>query len=84
MMLCDDDRRCLVQLSLYNDEELLLRRLAAAEGMALATLAHEVLLEGLCCLLEEYGGLDALPTLDDNSREPWFAEGCFLHLDEAG
>jgi hypothetical protein len=61
MMFCDDERRCLVQLSLYNDEELLLRRLAAAEGVAPATLA-----------------------LDDNCREPWLAEGSFMHLDQAG
>ena len=83
-MFCDDERRCLVQLSLHNDEELLLRCLAAAEGVAPATLAHEVLLEGLRGLVEEYGGLDALPMLDDNSREPWLAEGCFMHLDQAG
>jgi hypothetical protein len=84
MMFCDDERRCLVQLSLYQDEEMLLRRLAEAEGLAPATLAHEVLIEGLRCLLEEYGGLDALAALDDRSDGPWYAEGCFMHLDQAG
>jgi hypothetical protein len=83
MMFCDDERRCLVQLSLHNDEELL-RCLAAAEGVEPATLAHEVLIEGLRCLLEDYGGLDTLPTLDERSQEPWLAEGCFMHLDQAG
>jgi hypothetical protein len=39
----DEERRCLVQLSLHRDEEMLLRCLAAAEGVAPATLAHEVL-----------------------------------------
>ena len=73
-----------MQLSLYNDEELLLRCLAAAEGVAPASLAHEVLLEGLRGLLDEYGGLDALPALDDGRQGPWLAEGRFMHLDEAG
>jgi hypothetical protein len=76
----DDERRCLVQLSLYRDEQILLRRLAAAAGVEPARLAHEVLLEGLRRLLEEYGGLDALPMLDDRGQEPWLAEGCFIHL----
>ena len=80
----DDELGCLVQLSLYKDEAILLRRLAAAEGMAPATFAHEVLLEGLRGLVAEYGGLDALPMLDDGSQEPWIAEGRFIHLDEAG
>jgi hypothetical protein len=83
-MTMNDEPRCLVQLSLDLEEESLLRCLAAAEGVAPATLAHEVLLEGLRCLLEDYGGLDVLPTLDDSSREPWLAEGCFMHLDQAG
>jgi hypothetical protein len=80
----DDERRCLVQLSLYRDEQILLRRLAAAAGVEPARLAHEVLLEGLRGLVAEYGGLDALPMLDDGSQEPWIAEGRFIHLDEAG
>jgi hypothetical protein len=84
MMFCDDERRCLVQLSLYHDEAMLLRCLAAAEGVAPASLAHELLVEGLRCLLDEYGGLDALPLLDDRSQEPWLAEGCFMHMDLAG
>jgi hypothetical protein len=83
-MTMNDEPRCLVQLSLYHDEEMLLRCLAAAEGVAPASLAHEVLVEGLRGLVEEYGGLDALPTLDDSSQEPWLAEGCFVHLDQAG
>jgi hypothetical protein len=83
-MMMDGERRCLVQVSLDLEEEMLLRCLAAAEGLAPARLAHEVLIEGLRCLLEDYGGLDALPMLDDNSREPWLAEGCFMHLDQAG
>jgi hypothetical protein len=58
--------------------------LATAAGLEPAVLAYEVLMEGLRGLLDEYGGLDALPMLDDNSREPWLAEGCFLHLDHAG
>ena len=78
------ERRCLVQLSLDREEERLLCCLARAAGVEPATLAHEVLIEGLRCLLDEYGGLDALPMLDDSSREPWLAEGCFLHLDHAG
>jgi hypothetical protein len=41
-------------------------------------------MEGLRHLQEAYGGVDALPLLDDSSREPWLAEGCFMHLDEAG
>ena len=83
-MTMDDERRCLVQLSLDAEEESLLRCLAEAEGLAPATLAHEVLLEGMRCLLEDYGGLDALPMLDDRSQEPWLAEGRFIHLDQAG
>jgi hypothetical protein len=74
-----DELGCLVQLSLYKDEAILLRRLAAAEGMAPATFAHEVLMEGLRRLLEEYGGLDALPMLDDSGQKPWYAEGRFIH-----
>ena len=31
-------------------------------------------------LLEAYGGLDALPTVDDSSQGPWYAEGPFRHL----
>jgi hypothetical protein len=57
--------------------------LAAAEGVEPARLAHEVLVEGLRCLLEDYGGRDALPMLDDTSQEAWYAEGCFMHLDQA-
>jgi hypothetical protein len=83
-MTMNDEPRCLVQLSLDLEEESLLRCLATAEGVAPATLAHEVLLEGLRCLLDEYEGLDALATLDDRSQEPWLAEGRFIHLDEAG
>jgi hypothetical protein len=83
-MTMNDEPRCLVQLSLYHDEEMLLRCLAAAEGVAPASLAHEVLVEGLRGLVEEYGGLDALPTLEDSSREPCLAEGCFVHMDLAG
>jgi hypothetical protein len=80
----NNERRCLVQLSLDLEEQSLLRCLAAAEGVAPATLAHEVLIEGLRCLLDEYAGLGALPTLDDSSCGPWLAEGCFTHLDQAG
>ena len=78
----DDERCCLVQLSLYRDEQILLRRLAAAAGVEPARLAHEVLLEGLRRLQEAYGGGDALPTLDDGSHQPWYAEGPFMHLAE--
>jgi hypothetical protein len=78
-MTMDDERRCLVQLSLYRDEQILLRRLAVAAGVEPATLAHEVLLEGLRCLLEAYGGGDALPAVDDGSQGPWYAEGPFMH-----
>ena len=80
----DDELGCLVQLSLYKDEAMLLRRLAAAEGVAPATFAHEVLMEGLRRLQEAYAGVDALPTLDDGSHQPWYAEGCFVHIDMAG
>jgi hypothetical protein len=83
-MTMDEERRCLVQLSLYHSEQVLLRRLAVAAGVEPATLAHEVLAEGLRGLLEDYGGLDALPALDDGRQEPWLAEGRFMHLDEAG
>ena len=51
----DDERRCLVQLSLHKDEEMLLRRLAAAEGVAPATLAHQAMVWGLRHLHEVYG-----------------------------
>lgn len=60
----NNERRCLVQISLDLEEESLLRCLAAAEGVAPASLAHQVLIEGLRCLLEDYGGLDALRMLD--------------------
>jgi hypothetical protein len=83
-MTMNNERRCLVQLSLDLEEQSLLRCLAAAEGVAPATLAHEVLMEALRRLQEAYGGVDALPPLDDNSQEPWLAEGRFIHLDEAG
>ena len=75
-----DELGCLVQLSLYKDEAILLRRLAAAEGMAPATFAHEVLMEGLRRLQTAYGGVDALPALDDSGQGPWYAEGPFRHL----
>jgi hypothetical protein len=65
------------------EEESLLRCLAAAEGVAPATLAHKAMLWGLRRLLEAYGGLDALATLVDRSQGPWYAEGCFMHLDLA-
>ena len=79
-----DDRRVLVQVSLRQEEQTLLRRLAAAASVEPATLAHEVLIEGLRRLQEAYGGGDALPTLDDGSHQPWYAEGCFVHIDMAG
>jgi hypothetical protein len=71
----DGERRCLVQLSLHQDEEMRLRCLAAAAGVEPATLAHEVLIEGLRRLLEAYGGVDALPPLEDGSHQAWYAEG---------
>jgi hypothetical protein len=55
-------------------------RLAAAAGEEPATLAHEVLMEGLRRLLQAYGGVDVLPTLDDSSQGLWYAEGPFMHL----
>jgi hypothetical protein len=79
-MTMDDERRCLVQLSLYRNEQILLRRLAVAAGVEPARLAHEILIDGLRRLLEAYGGVDALPTLDDGSHQPWYAEGPFMHL----
>ena len=36
-------------------------------------------MEGLRRLQEAYGGVDALPTLDDGSHQPWYAEGLFMH-----
>jgi hypothetical protein len=79
-----DDRRVLVQLSLRHEEQVLLRRLATVAGVEPATLAHEVLMGALRRLQEAYGGGDALPTLDDGSHQPWYAEGCFVHIDMAG
>ena len=37
-------------------------------------------MEELRRLQEAYGGVDALPTLDDDSQGPWYAEGPFRHL----
>jgi hypothetical protein len=51
-----------VQVSLRHEEQDLLRRLAAAAGVEPATLAHEVLMEGLRRLQKAYGGGHALPT----------------------
>ena len=79
-----DDRRVLVQVSLRQEEQVLLRRLATAAGLEPAVLAHGVLMEGLRHLQEAYGGVDALPLLDDSSQRPWYAEGCFVHIDLAG
>jgi hypothetical protein len=76
----DDERRCLVQLSLAQEEATLLRRLAAAEGVAPATLAHRAMTWGLRHLHEVYGGGDALPPLDAGSHQPWYAEGSFMHV----
>jgi hypothetical protein len=56
-----DDRRVLVQVSLRHEEQVLLRRLAAAASMEPAVLAHEVLMEGLRRLHQAYGGGHALP-----------------------
>jgi hypothetical protein len=78
----NDERGCLVQLSLDLEEARLLRCLATAAAMAPASLAHEVLIQGLRRLQETYGGVDALPTLDDGSHQPWYAEGPFMHLAE--
>jgi hypothetical protein len=61
----DAERRCLVQLSLVQEVAILLCRLVAAAGVELATLAHEVLMGALRCMLEAYGTSDALPALDD-------------------
>ena len=36
----------------------------------------------LRCMLEAYGGLDALPTLDGVGQGPWYAEERFRHLAE--
>ena len=80
----DDEPGCLVQLSLYKDEAMLLRRLAAAEGVEPAVFAHKVLMEELRRRQEAYGGVDALPPLDNSSQGPWYAEGRFMHLDQAG
>src|SRR5919199_6023679 len=79
-----DDRRVLVQVSLRQEEQVLLRRLAKAAGLEPAVLAHGVLMEGLRHLQEAYGRVDALPLLDDSSQRPWYAEGCFIHLGQAG
>jgi hypothetical protein len=79
-----DDRRVLVQVSLRQEEQVLLRRLATAAGLEPAVLAHGVLMEGLRGLLDAYGGLDALPPLDDSGQGPWYAEGPFMHMDLAG
>ena len=76
----DDERCCLVQLSLYRDEQILLRRLAAAAGLEPAVFAHKVLMEELRRRQEVYGGVDALPPLDDSGQGPWYAEGPFTHL----
>ena len=57
-----DDRRVLVQVSLRQEEQVLLRRLAKAAGLEPAVLAHEVLMEGLRRLQTAYGGGHALPT----------------------
>jgi hypothetical protein len=46
---------------LRHEEQVLLRRLAAAAGVEPATLAHEVLMEGLRRLQKAYGGGHALP-----------------------
>jgi hypothetical protein len=56
--------------------------LAAATGVEPATLAHEALMERLRRLLNAYGGVDALPPLDDGSHQPWYAEERFRHLAE--
>jgi hypothetical protein len=79
-----DDRRVLVQVSLRQEEQVLLRRLAEAAGLEPAVLAHGVLMEGLRHLQEAYGGVDALPLLDDSSQGPWYAEARFVHIDMAG
>jgi hypothetical protein len=50
-MTMDDERRCLVQLSLDLEEERLVRCLAGAARVEPASLAHEVLIEGLRRLL---------------------------------
>src|SRR5919202_1057123 len=57
-----DDRRVLVQVSLRQEEQILLRRLAKAAGLEPAVLAHQVLMEGLQRLQTAYGGGHALPT----------------------
>ena len=79
-----DDRRVLVQVSLRQEEQTLLRRLSAVAGVEPAVFAHEVLMGALRDLQEAYGGVDALPLLDDSSQRPWYAEGCFVHIDMAG
>jgi hypothetical protein len=66
------------------EEAMLLRRLPAAAGAELAILAHEVLMGALRCMVEAYGTGAALPTLDDSSQRPWYAEGRFMHMDLAG
>ena len=53
--------RVLVQVSLRQEEQVLLRRLAAAAGLEPAVLAHEVLMGALRRLQKAYGGGHALP-----------------------
>lgn len=57
-----DDQRGLVQVSLRQEEQVLLRRLAAAAGVEPATLAHQAMMWGLRHLQEVCGGGQALPT----------------------
>jgi hypothetical protein len=78
-----DERRWLVEVSLYQDEEVLLRRLAGAEGVEPAVLAHRAMLWGLRRALAQYGTLDALPTLDELGQQPSGAPLFSQHLAHA-